>query len=635
MGPATSHHRMLAAQPHLARSSRKPEAKKKLAGSSLLGACKGVCRMHKRSPIKHDMTRNCTTSALGAGGGTFPSAQSSSLSTTFASASFVVVWPSLVLALTSIAITCAVVNINDASSSQSKYSPPHRNEWGGRGFLAQIGLLVCATVLHASSIWRSQRDESFSFNADATSKTGNDDIPPDPQAVLNASVFLKIFVNIVFHLAAVSWNEYHSSTITAKYRYCHVSTDTTRSISIANLGPVVYSILPIMESRGNGKARNLHNYNQWHMAMVSYVLVLLVAQFLQRLIKKRRGQRSVLAGIPLANGYAHVGDGEGARATMPPPRPDRWHEWSAEEVSDLVSSLPQLGSSGPNSMAYNDGFSIGRSKFKSRESNQHYASLLREECVDGMALAGMSIEALRSFGIPYGHAKALRRTIDSELVSRYGIGDLQLNGDALRHNGTLLDSSTSTMEGRSDVPSAYEGAATLVDKIDPDMAEKASELFAERFGGMKLANFETGESSTASSGVSQSDPTRQKVGLVGDSSVLDTVEEEGVGVGGVGGDEQHASPVPPPSAQLSEALLSSLPRNVREVAMRRPELFRTMLRNRGIGAAGAGVANDSAPVAAGSGTSEIEMALHWADDDDDEEASSSDMVGLLRRRSPR
>ena len=591
--------------------------------------------MHKRSPIKHDMTSNSTTAALGAGGGTFPSAQSSSLSTTYTyTYAFVLVLPSLVLALTSIAI--AVVNINEASSSQSKYSPSHRKDLGGRGLLAQVGLLVCATVLHASSIWRPQRDESFPPNADATSKTGGDDILLlDPQAVLNASVFLTVFVNILCNLAAVSWTEYHSSTITAKYRYCHLSTDTTRSISIANLGPVVYSILPIMESRGNGKARNLHNYNQWHMAMVSYAVVLLVAQFLQRLIKKRRGQRSVLAGIPLVNGYGHAGDGEGARATMSPPRPDRWYEWSAEEVSDWVSSLPQLGSYGSNGMACDDGFSIVRSKFKSRERNQHYASLLREECVDGMALAGISIEALRSFGIPYGHAKALRRTIDSELVSRYGIGDLQLNGDALRHNGTLLDSSTSTMEGRSDVPSAYEGAATLVDKIDPDMAEKASELFAERFGGMKLANFETGESSTASSGVSQSDPTRQKVGLVGDNSVLDTVEEEGVGVGGVGGDEQHASPVPPPSAQLSEALLSSLPPNVREVAMRRPELFRTMVRNRGIGAAGAGVANDSAPVAAGSGTSEIEMALHWADDDDDEEASSSDMVGLLRRRSPR
>ena len=588
--------------------------------------------MHKRSPIKHDMTSNNTTAALGAGAGTFPSAQSSSWSTTYTytyAYAFVLVWPSLVLVLISIAI--AVVTINAASSPQSKYSPLYGKDLGGRGLLAQIGLLVCATVLHASSIWR-PHDESFPPNAAATSKTDDDDdISPDPHAVLNASVFLTVFVNILCNLAAVSWSEYHSSTITAKYRYCHLSTDATRSVSIANLGPVVYSILLIMESRGDGSTLNLHNYNHWHMVMVSYAVVLLVLQFLQRLIKKRRGQRSVLAGIPLVNGYGHAGDGEGATATMPPPRPDRWNEWSADEVARWVSSLPRLGSSGSNGMAYDDGFSIGRSKFKSRESNQHYASLLQEECVDGMALAGISIDTLRSFGVPYGHATALQRTIDSELVSRYG--DLQLNGDALRRNGTLFDSSTTTssMERKTHVSSGHEGVAALVDSIDPDMAEKASELFAERFGGMKLANFETGESSTASSGVSQSDPTRQMVGLVGSSSVLDTVEEEDTGVGDVRGDEQHANPVSPPSVQLSEALLSSLPPNVRDVAIRRPELFSSMLRIRGIGATGTGVASDNAFVATGSGTSEDEMALHWADDDD-EEAPSSDMVGLLRRR---
>ena len=584
--------------------------------------------MHKRSPIKHDMTSNNTTAALGAGAGTFPSAQSSSWSTTYTyTYAFVLVWPSLVLALTSIAI--AVVNINDASSLQSKYSPLYGKDLGGRGLLAQIGLLVCATVLHASSIWR-PHDESFPPNAAATSKTG-DDIPPDPHAVLNASVFLTVFVNILCNVAAVSWTDYNSSAKTAKCRYIQPSTEMMRSVSIANLGPLVYSILLIMESRGNDKARNLHKYNQWHMAMVSYAVVLTVAQFIQRVVNKRREQRSVLAGIPLANGHYRSGR-EIEGASMPPPRTDRWHEWSADEVAQWVSSLPRLGSYGSNTMA-NDGFSIGRSKFTSSGSNHHYASLLQEECVDGMALAGISIDTLRSFGIPYGHATALRRTIGTELVSRYGIGDLQLNEDALRHNGTLFDSSTTTssMERKAHVSSGHEGVAALADAIDPDMAEKASELFAERFGGMKLANFETGDSSTASSGVSRSDPTRQMVGLVGGNSVLDTVEEEGAGVGGVRGNEQQANPVSPPSVQLSEALLLSLPPNVREVAMRRPELFSSMLRNRGIDAAGAGVANDSAPLATGSGTSEDEMALHWADDDD-EEAPSSDMVGLLRRR---
>ena len=586
--------------------------------------------MHKRSPTKHDMTSNSTTAALGAGGGTFPSAQSSSLSTTYTytSYAFVLVWPSLVLALTSIAI--AVVNINDASSLQSKYSPFHRKDLDGRGLLAQIGLLVCATVLRASSIWR-PRDESFSLNADATSTTDGDDIPPDPHAVLNASVFLTVFVNILCNVAAVSWTDYNSSAKTAKCRYIQPSTELMRSVSIANLGPVVYSILLIMESRGNDKPRSLHNYNQLHMTMVSYAVVLTVAQFIQRVVNKRREQRSVLAGIPLANGHYRSGR-EIEGASMPPPRTDRWREWSADEVAQWVSSLPRLGSYGSNSMA-KDGFSIGRSKFTSSGSNHHYASLLQEECVDGMALAGISVDTLRCFGIPYGHATALRRTIDSDLVSRYGIGNLQLNEDALRHNGTLFDSSTtiSSMERKAHVSSGHEGVAALVDAIDPDMAEKASELFADRFGGMKLANFETGKSSTVSSGLSQRDPPRLMVGLVGANTKLDTVEEEGAGVGGVRGDEQQANPVSPPSVQLSEALLSSLPPNVREVAMRRPELFSSMLRIRGIGATGTGVASDNAFVATGSGTSEVEMALHWADDDD-EEAPSSDMVGLLRRR---
>ena len=578
------------------------------------------------------MTSNSTVS-LGAVDGTTPSALSTTYAYTLTYASLVV-WPSLVLALSSIAI--AVVGINDASSSQSKCSLLRRNDLGGHGLLAQIALLVCATILRASSVFFASTSQS-SFPRSAVR---NDDAPPDPRElhVLNASIYLTVFVNILCNLVSVSSTGFLNGTTAAKYRYCHPSADMmlVRSMSIANLGPVVYSILLIMESGGSGKEMNLHlrNNNQWHMMMMSYAVAFVLVQSIQGLIKKRRGQRSVLAGIPLVNGYRYGRESEGA--SMPPPRPDGWHEWSAEEVARWVSSLPQLGSSGPNSMAYNDGgFSIGRSKFKSRESNQHYASLLQEECVDGTALAGISIDTLRSFGLPYGHAAALRRIVDSELVSRYGIGDLQLHGDALRHNGTLFDSNG--LEGTSGALSGHDGAAIPMNSIAPDIAEKASELFAERFGGMKLASFETGESSTSSSGVSQRDPPRRMVGLDYTNSKLDTVEEEGAGV--TDDEQQVANPVKAPPAHLSEALLSSLPSNVRGVAMRRPELFRSMLlQSRGIGAAaGTGFANDNVPVATGSsGTaSEVEMASYGADGDDDEEASSSETVGLLRRRPPR
>ena len=187
---------------------------------------------------------------------------------------------------------------------------------------------------------------------------------------------------------------------------------------------------------------------------------------------------------------------------------------------------------------------------------------------------------------------------------------------------------------RSDLPPEHENVAVPVDSIDPDMAEKASELFAERFRGLKLANFETGESPTAPSRISSVGTADQIAGL-GVNNRLGTINEERVDTKE---DEGRVGPLPAPPDQLSEALLSSMPPDVREVALRRPELFQTMLQNRRIAAAGPGTSNGNiSPAVESSSASKIEMASYWVDDDDDveEASSSSDMVGLLRRRPTR
>jgi len=576
------------------------------------------------------MTSNIT---IALGGGAIPLVQSPSVTIDTLG---LLVWPSLVLALASTAI--AVVGINAAATNGNKSSPFHRNEQlVGRSLLAQVGLLICVTILHASSIFAAAGAAESSSAGDATDGTA---VSPDPREafeVLIASVYLTTFVNILCSLVVSLVGLNGSST--TKYRYCHPSTDAMmRSFSIANLGPMIYSILLVAESQGNASIMYLHNYNRWHMMMVSYAVSLLIVQSVQRLMKNRRKHRNVLVGIPLVNGYRYADESEASSTTRTPPRPDRWYEWSPEEVARWVSTLPPLGCSG-SPVGYNNGISASGGASKSSGTNERYASLLQEECVHGAALVGISIDALRSLGLPYGHAAALRRGVDENLIARYGTGDLHLREEALQyHNGASFGPNFFEELGGS---SRRGGDGATVDSVDPKMAEKAGELFAERFGGMQLANFQTtGEISSGSQNgqheIVAGTITCTRLGTVDEESAAAMVEEE---------DDSGLSPAPPALAPLgkAEALLSSMPPHVREAAMRNPDLVRTMLlqNRRTVGmVGGAEATNGNAGAASGRSrsASEVEMPSHWGDDYDDEEEEEeegSDTVGLLRRRPNR
>ena len=533
------------------------------------------------------------------------------------------VWPSLVLSLTSLAI--AVVGINAvAPAARNGASPLHRNGVGGRSsLLAQVGLLICASILHALAVFVAVAPAAVGASS-AGDSTDGALTPVDPQQtceLLISSVYLTIFVNLAVSLAEPI------GCITTKYQYCHPPADLMRSVSIATLGPMICSTLLFVENQSSGSIDHLQQYSRWYMMMVSYVVSLLVAQFIQRLFKRRRGRRNVLVGIPLVNGYRCADEG-GASSTMLQLWPDRWHEWSPEEVAQWVATLPQLG----RSSSHHVGYSGGRPS-NSSGPYQHYAALLLEECVDGAALASISIDALRSLGLPYGHAAALRRDVDEVLVARYGTGDMHL-----REEGAGLQHSTIINEfdevGGSGVARREINGGT-VDSIEPQMAEQASQLFAQRFGGMKLARFQTGEESSPAadaSGFQQGIVTGTTTSV---SAGLVTVDEDSATVAVAEGKDDTA-----PLAPLGQDLLSSMPPHVREVAMRNPDLVRSMMLRRQNRSTrinnGSFAANGSGAGRTTSVQSEVEMSSHWADDsDDDDEEEEEDTVGLLRRRPNR
>ena len=540
------------------------------------------------------------------------------------------VWPSLVLSLTSVAI--AIVGVNTvAPAVRNRGLPLHRNEVGGRSsLLAQVGLLICASILHASAVFVAVAPAAVGASSAGDSIDGAL-TPVDPQQtceLLMSSVYLTIFVNLAVSLAEPI------GSITTKYQYCHPPADLMRSVSIATLGPMIFSTLLFVESQSSGSIDHLQQYSRWHMMMVSYVVSLLVAQFIQRLFMRRRGRRNVLVGIPLANGYSCADEG-GASSTMLQLRPDRWHEWSPEEVAQWVATLPQLGRSGSHHVNYSNGIS-GGGPSNSSGTYQHYAALLLEECVDGAALGSISIDALRSLGLPYGHAAALRRDVDEALVARYGTGDMHLREEGAGLQHSIINEFDEI--GGSGVARREINGGT-VDLIEPQMAEQASQLFAQRFGGMKLARFQTGEESSPAAdasgfqqGIVTGTTTSASAGLV-------TVDEDSATVAVAEGKDGTAPPAP-----LGQDLMSSMPPHVREVAVRNPELVRSMMlrrqnRSTRINNGSSAAANGSSAGRSTSVQSEVEMSSHWADDSDEEEEEeeegASDTVGLLRRRPNR
>lgn len=533
----------------------------------------------------------------------------------------ILVWPSLVLSLTSVAI--AVVGINTvAPAVRNRGLPLHRNEVGGRSsLLAQVGLLICASVLYASAVFVAVAPAAVGASS-AGDSTDGILTPVDPQqtvVLLISSVYLTIFVNLAVSLAEPI------GSITTKYQYCHPPADLMRSVSIATLGPMICSTLMFVENQSSGSIDHLQPYSRWHMMMVSYVISLLIAQLIQRLFMRRRGRRNVLVGIPLANGYSCADEG-GASSTMLQLRSDRWHEWSPEEVAQWVATLPQLGRSSSHHVGYSNGISGGRPS-NSSGAYQHYAALLLEECVDGAALASISIDALRSLGLPYGHAAALRRDVDEVLVARYGTGDMHLReeGAGLQHS---MINEFDEIDGSGVAYREINGGT--VDSIEPQMVEQTSHLFAQRFGGMKLARFQTGEEPSPAAdasgfqqGIVAGTTTSASAGLV-------TVDEDSATVAVAEGKDDTA-----PLAPLGQDLLSSMPPHVREVAVRNPDLVRSMMLchqncstriNNGSFAANGSGAGRSTSV-----QSEVEMPSHWADDSNEEE----DTVGLLQRRPNR
>lgn len=192
----------------------------------------------------------------------------------------ILVWPSLVLSLTSVAI--AVVGINTVAPAVRNRGLPllHRNEVGGRSsLLAQVGLLICASVLHASAVFVAVAPAAVGASS-AGDSTDGALTPVDPQQaceLLISSVYLTIFVNLAVSLAEPI------GSITAKYQYCHPPADLMRSVSIATLGPMICSTLLFVESKSSGSIDHLQPYSRWYMMVVSYVVSLLVAQFIQRL----------------------------------------------------------------------------------------------------------------------------------------------------------------------------------------------------------------------------------------------------------------------------------------------------------------------------------------------------------------
>ena len=537
----------------------------------------------------------------------------------------ILVWPSLVLSLTSVAI--AVVGINTVAPAVRNRGLPllHRNEVGGRSsLLAQVGLLICASVLHASAVFVAVAPAAVGASS-AGDSTDGVLTPVDPQQVLISSVYLTIFVNLAVSLAEPI------GSITTKYQYCHPPADLMRSVSIATLGPMICSTLLFVENQSSGSIDHLQQYSRWYMMMVSYVVSLLVAQFIQRLFKRRRGRRNVLVGIPLVNGYRCADEG-GASSTMLQLWPDRWHEWSPEEVAQWVATLPQLGRSSSHHVGYSNGIS-GGGPSNSSGPYQHYAALLLEECVDGAALASISIDALRSLGLPYSHAAALRRDVDEVLVARYGTGDMHLREEGAGLQHSIINEFDEI--GGSGVARREINGGT-VDSIEPQMAEQASQLFAQRFGGMKLARFQTGEESSPAadaSGFQQGIVTGTTTSV---SAGLVTVDEDSATVAVAEGKDDTA-----PLAPLGQDLLSSMPPHVREVAMRNPDLVRSMMLRRQNRSTrinnGSFAANGSGAGRSTSVQSEVEMSSHWADDSDEEEEEegSSDTDGLLQRRPNR
>ena len=255
------------------------------------------------------------------------------------------------------------------------------------------------------------------------------------------------------------------------------------SVSLASIGPVAYSTVLVLVLDDSSQFREHH---MWRMLLVSYVVALLLIKVVKRMIKVRTNRRDVLVGIPMVGGnyYGNEAINGSAAAAQPLPRPERWYEWSPDEVAQWVSSLPR-----------NRHYASTSSQVSQSLPWSNYAAMLQEEHVDGAALASVTVDALRSFGMPYGIASTIRRKVDEELIGRYGTGHIRLHGtaDVAPPSEGFVDAEQWLDQiQRSSALKQYADQET--GSLDPDMSEKAQELFSERFG-LTLPQLKTESSS--------------------------------------------------------------------------------------------------------------------------------------------
>jgi len=458
------------------------------------------------------------------------------------------VLPSLVIALASVVL---------AISTSAFSSDKHNTE---RLLLGQVGLLICASLLTVSQSTDTAHHDAALQHQDAAALD-----------VLSVSVYCTILLNLICTaLSRATWSAQYrginndigssssSSSTRSRSRWwwhrCCISESSMHSVSLASIGPVAYSAVLVLVVLDDSSQVWEHHI-MWRMLLVSYVVALLLIIIVKHMIMVRNSRRDVLVGIPMVGGSyydkdAINGSSAAAAQPLPPPRPDRWYVWSPDDIAQWILSLPR-----------NRQYASTSSQVVSQSlSWSSYAAMMQEEHVDGAALASVTVDALRSFGMPYGIASTIRREVDEELIGRYGTGPIRLlgtSGVAPPSEGFVDAEQWLDQIQRSSTLTQY--AEQEDGTLDPDMSEKAQELFSGRFG-LTLPQLKT----ESSSNIDAHDDGMRRLDVVDEERSNDAIDS---------GAATFASP-------LNEALLATMPPDVREVAARRPDLVRTLLLNR-------------------------------------------------------
>lgn len=200
--------------------------------------------------------------------------------------------------------------------------------------------------------------------------------------------------------------------------------------------------------------------------------------------------------------------------------------------------------------------------------------LLTMQQLDGSTLDGLDCTTLQSFGIPFGPSQHLDREL-YQLTLRYPKPHTPQEPEPLSTLDDWFRPTTSSRLSYAEPPSTETPGD--MDGFSPQMAERAKELMQERFG-MNLPELRSVRPRADDTTNNPESMQMREATTAGqhtwstDHATQDVMTQAMFGEGAVSQSFQSMSP--------PAALMDAMPPNIREIAMRRPDLVNKMLADR-------------------------------------------------------